>query len=288
MDDLPPILSRPLIPPVIADYHAGGPAAPPARSAFAGPRLSAGPATIILLVFLSVQFAAVLVVSAVAGFILGVMHAARHATTPVSQDFAPFLPAILAWGMIFGTLGGGIAVAKVSAAMFREHLGDASPLGAAWFYGRLRDCAQGLGAGILVGLGFLLLATLCASLGIKPDPGLLDKVAVLPGLPQVAFIAIALFLAPPVEELLFRGILYGGYRRSFGPARAAALTTGIFVVLHVSEIIRFSPVIFGIGGMALAALWFRLRTAAIGPAVAVHFGYNLVIVAALIISFWAK
>ena len=181
-----------------------------------------------------------------------------------------------------------MAVARVSASLIREHLGDASAFGAAWVYGRLKDCVQGLGVGVLVGLGSLLVAALFVDLGFKFNPGPFSKLATTPGFPQVAFIACALFLAPPVEELLFRGVLYGGYRRSFGPARAAALTTAIFVLLHFGEIIHMLPAAFGITGMALAALWFRLRTAAIGPAVAVHFGYNLVIVSALAVSVWRK
>ena len=87
----------------------------------------------------------------------------------------------------------------------------------------------------------------------------------------------ALLLAPPIEELLFRGVLYGGYRRSLGAPAAAALTTSIFVILHVSEIVYYPPAALGIASLALVALWFRLRSAAIGPAIAVHFGYNLVI-----------
>lgn len=263
-------------------------AAPQTRPSPDRPRLSAGPATIILLVFLGVQFGAVVIVCMVAGFFLGVMHAAHHSTTPVPQEIAQSLPEIFAWGTIFGILAGGIAMAKVSASLIRERLGDYSALGAAWVYGRLKDSAQGLGVGVLVGLGCVLVAVLFVSWGIQSSPGPLTKMATTPGFPQVAFIASALFLAPPIEELLFRGVLYGGYRRSFGAARAAALTTVIFVVLHFGEIMHSLPGAIGITGMAVAALWFRLRKAAIGPAVAVHFGYNLIIVSAMISSTWAQ
>jgi membrane protease YdiL (CAAX protease family) len=89
----------------------------------------------------------------------------------------------------------------------------------------------------------------------------------------------ALLLAPPIEELLFRGVAYGGYRRSFGPTLAAALSTSIFWVLHLTEMINNLPAALGVAAMALVALWFRLRGAAVGPAVAAHLGYNAALVA---------
>ncbi|HEV2395155.1 MAG TPA: CPBP family glutamic-type intramembrane protease [Verrucomicrobiae bacterium] len=55
---------------------------------------------------------------------------------------------------------------------------------------------------------------------------------------------------------------------------AATLTTVIFCLRHLTEVIHYPAAAIGIGTMALAALWFRLRSAAIGPAVATHLGYN--------------
>jgi membrane protease YdiL (CAAX protease family) len=105
--------------------------------------------------------------------------------------------------------------------------------------------------------------------------------AVTPGLSQLLWIISVLLLAPPIEELLFRGILYGGYRRSFGPVWAGVLTTSVFVICHLPEMVYFLPSIVGITGFAIAALWLRLRAAAIGPAVAAHFGYNAVLAIAV-------
>jgi membrane protease YdiL (CAAX protease family) len=98
----------------------------------------------------------------------------------------------------------------------------------------------------------------------------------------------ALFLAPPLEEMLFRGVMYGGYRQSLGPTRSAWLTTTIFALLHVTEVIHFFPALLAIVGMALLALRMRLRYSAIGPAVAVHFGYNTVIALGVVYSTWFR
>jgi membrane protease YdiL (CAAX protease family) len=79
--------------------------------------------------------------------------------------------------------------------------------------------------------------------------------------------------------MLFRGLLYGGYRRSFGPNWAAVLTTLLFFLPHAPRSVLSAV---GIAGMALMALWFRLRSAAIGPAVAAHMGYNSAMAAVLL------
>jgi membrane protease YdiL (CAAX protease family) len=91
--------------------------------------------------------------------------------------------------------------------------------------------------------------------------------------------------APLAEEPLFRGLLYGGYRRSFGPIWAAVLTTAMFCMLHSSQTFQFPPALVGIAGGALVMLWTRLRYAAIGPAIAVHFGYNAVALALSAVPF---
>ena len=118
--------------------------------------------------------------------------------------------------------------------------------------------------------------------------GPLTRMSMTPGLPQILWLMTALFLAPPLEEMLFRGVLYGGYRRSLGPTRSAWLTTTIFAVLHVTEAIHFLPALLAIVGMALLALRMRLRYSAVGPAVAVHFGYNSVIALGVVCSTWFR
>jgi len=93
-------------------------------------------------------------------------------------------------------------------------------------------------------------------------------------------------MAPPLEEMLFRGVLYGGYRKSFGPVRAAVFTTLLFVALHFPYYIHFAPAIIGITGGALALLWCRLHWNAIGPAVAAHIGYNSIVAFTMIYWTW--
>jgi membrane protease YdiL (CAAX protease family) len=77
-----------------------------------------------------------------------------------------------------------------------------------------------------------------------------------------------------------------GYLNSFGHWKAVALSTGLFLLMHISELIYFYPAALGITAAALGALYMRLRASAIGPAIAVHVAYNtLVVVLAVASSF---
>jgi membrane protease YdiL (CAAX protease family) len=85
-------------------------------------------------------------------------------------------------------------------------------------------------------------------------------------------------LGPIVEEMLFRGIIYGGYHRSLGPVVAAVLTIVLFVVPHAPNLVTFPLALVGIMGLALTTLWLRVRASAIGPAIAAHISYNVITV----------
>jgi len=116
--------------------------------------------------------------------------------------------------------------------------------------------------------------------------GPLTRMAMTPGLAQWLWLAMALILAPPIEELLFRGVLYGGYCKAIGAKGAAILTTCIFGVLHITEVIYSVLAALGILALAVAALWMRLRSGAIGPAVACHFAYNAVVAGSMLYLTW--
>jgi membrane protease YdiL (CAAX protease family) len=164
------------------------------------------------------------------------------------------------------TAAAGVALLSASRSLPREALSGGGPMAAAWRVGPATRIAQGLAVGALTGVAIALLFEQ------HGKHGLFGPVKIV----------AALALAPPMEELLFRGLLYAGYRRSLGPVWATVLTTSMFSLLHIGQLIRTPLAVLGIGGMALAALWFRLRSGAIGPSVAVHAGYNAGIVAVLL------
>lgn len=156
--------------------------------------------------------------------------------------------------------------------------------GAAWKIGQPRFLALGFGIGPLIAISYLLLSPLMSTPPDENAIGPFAKMATTPGLQQVIALFIALVLAPPVEELLFRGVMFGGICQSFGPIWAAILTTFLFAASHIIEAIHFWPAFVFISLMALAALWLRISTKTIGPSIALHFSYNLVMISTIFLA----
>lgn len=150
------------------------------------------------------------------------------------------------------------------------------PTSAAWVSGPKQKIGLGLITGIAVGgLWYVLLRALPFSRTIH-DLSPILQARLGAGSFEMLFVLVSITVAPFSEELLYRGVLYGGYNESFGGAWATVLTTGLFVLGHLSLVIHHPHVILGLTGLSLAALWCRLRWHAIGPAIAAHIGYNLV------------
>jgi membrane protease YdiL (CAAX protease family) len=240
-------------------------------------QLNARRATLVLLAHLAGQLLGGMVAGIIGALSSGVRQASMQDPKWFEEImFSPF-------AVILIVIGGGVAMLLASYFLIREQLTKTTAVGAAWVPGSRKKIAFGFGVGVLVGMTYLTLAFFLGPKLPSGSHGPLAKMAVTKGISQLLWIVVALFLAPPIEELLFRGVLYGGYRQSFGPIRAAVFTSSIFVLLHVTEINYYWPAIVGITSSAFVAVWLRLRSAAIGPAVAEHFGYNLTIVTCVLL-----
>jgi membrane protease YdiL (CAAX protease family) len=86
------------------------------------------------------------------------------------------------------------------------------------------------------------------------------------------FGVLALVAAPLFEEFIFRGVLYGGFRRSVGPAKAAVFSAAVFAIVHPA--IATAPV-FVLG--VLAAVAFE-RSRSLLSSVIIHMTYNAVVI----------
>ena len=126
--------------------------------------------------------------------------------------------------MTLGFIGGGLVMISISWALAAKALGDTSEVGAAWTVGDWKGIVKGLGLGVFVASIYLFAAIILHPHGNQGSVGPLTKISMTKGLPQILWIIMALFLAPPLEEMLFRGVLYGGYRKSLGATPAAWLT----------------------------------------------------------------
>jgi membrane protease YdiL (CAAX protease family) len=225
------------------------------QAASVGPALNAHRATRVLLSFLAAQVIGGLVV----GFIGLLVFQSQHIDLRKARYRREFLRTIFEPIVAAATIGGGAALALASRSLPREEVMGGEATEAAWRRGSPRWIAMGVAAGAVLGA--------CAL-------GLPTSRAVSTGWLRALTVFSAVVLAPPVEELLFRGLLYAGYCQSYGPTWAAIITTGLFWSFHLIGGNASTITILFIPAMALLALWFRIQAQSVGPAVAVHFGYN--------------
>ena len=88
----------------------------------------------------------------------------------------------------------------------------------------------------------------------------------------VAFLAT--FTAPLVEEVIYRGLLYSAFQRTFGTATAIFLVTFLFALVHVPQ---YYPDFVAISMICLVSLiltLIRARTGNLLPCIALHFVFN--------------
>jgi membrane protease YdiL (CAAX protease family) len=102
-----------------------------------------------------------------------------------------------------------------------------------------------------------------------------------------AWMLSAVLLAPPIEELVFRGALLGSLTVTWN-LRAAALVSGTaFWLMHGPEFVHW-PAALAIGLLTVLATWLRVKHRSLGPPVAAHFGYNLVVAGFISLALMAK
>jgi membrane protease YdiL (CAAX protease family) len=95
--------------------------------------------------------------------------------------------------------------------------------------GTMATLGLGVGTGMvaaLFGVGYLAILRLTHSLpsGLVASAG--------PQLSAAWFLPLAVIAAPLCEEFIFRGLLFGGLRRSMDFLPAAALSAGLFAIVH--------------------------------------------------------
>jgi len=276
--DAPPVIPNVEIPPAFIS-HVEATRSSPTR----GKELKAWSAGVVFLLYFAAQ-----VIGSIVAMIISFAFAAAHGQNLQDpQQIRRLLPALMP-GIVLGAMvGGAVGMFAMAFVLVPESLRDRSPTGAAWVRGEWPDLGKALALGLIIGAAAALFMSYLE--GVHGGPTSLGPVTKMAASSTSGFIIwtlSALLLAPLVEEPLFRGLLYGGLRRSFGAISAAILTSAIFILLHLTEIIHFLPAILPLGLLAVCALAVRLRFGAIGPALAVHFGYNAMLALAFYRQMW--
>ncbi len=83
------------------------------------------------------------------------------------------------------------------------------------------------------------------------------------------FFTAAVFVAPIVEEVTFRGLLFGTLAERWGKTAGMVVSSGLFAILHLDPIGAF------VFGLVACVLYVRTRTLLVP--MAVHVLYNLLV-----------
>ena len=100
---------------------------------------------------------------------------------------------------------------------------------------------------VAVALGFVLAVYPLAYFILAVPPRVSGDVT-------LTLVVVAVFLGPPVEELMYRGYLWAGFCASWGWLPAALVTTGFFLLAHIDQLDYPNP-----GGGSRRLLLLRRR-----------------------------
>ncbi len=100
----------------------------------------------------------------------------------------------------------------------------------------------------------------------------------------ILFMIMAVFVAPIVEETLFRGYLYPVAARSFGVAGGIFLTGLLFGLLHAGQLSGGPWLIILMVVVGSVLTWIRAKTGTVFASFIVHTAYNSLQVVALLIT----
>ncbi len=129
----------------------------------------------------------------------------------------------------------------------------------------------------------IISALLSPALGGMKNPQECDISQAFGAEPYLAVISIAV-VAPVVEEIVFRGFIYGGLRARMGVVLSVLLSAAIFGLAHSlsvgGSILLLFPSLF-VAGVALALVYERSRS--LVPGMVLHGCFNLIAVVAIFV-----
>jgi membrane protease YdiL (CAAX protease family) len=135
--------------------------------------------------------------------------------------------------------------------------------------GSRRALVWGVGAGVVAGLAGLAYVQLIRHTALFESA---RQSTTLGPNDQLWLLALVVAAAPVFEEFIFRGLIFGGLRRTLGLGASMVASAAIFAVVHPP--LAVIPV-FGLG-LATALVYDRTRLLA-GP-IAAHAVYNAIVV----------
>jgi len=126
----------------------------------------------------------------------------------------------------------------------------------------------GLGI-VLCGLGWVLAWLLGAE-----KPTQLDQIINSSFAARYSLAVLAVFTAPLVEELIYRGVLYSALHRLVGVSPAVIIVLGVFTLIHVPQYWPNVGVIAAVGLLSVSLTIIRAYSGRLFPCVVIHLVFN--------------
>jgi len=199
----------------------------------------------------------------------------------------PSNASLLAASMQVATIlafGAGAIVVAGSMLLWTRHLrSEAGPRGLGWRRGTPRQQLLAALGGIAMAAAWLLAMKYLFPPISPKQYGPLAQMMSRGAWNHFTIAFVGIVLAPPVEELLFRGILLAGYVKRFGVVAGSIVTTLLFVMMHVGETIHYLPALAVVTMVGVILLMIRLRTDSIMVSTIFHTTYNA---ALMVVALW--
>lgn len=197
---------------------------------------------------------------------------------------APSGAAVILAGFV-GMILGGLLVFRDARRSMPGSIKSGALLPIGWMGARKRDLWRCVGAGVL-----LVLLYLAAMVAFPPAAdqkyGVLSELLKSGGAALHIWALGAVLIAPPVEELVFRGVLLKGFSYSWGIWGASIVVTVLFLSLHLTETAHYLPALLIQVLFSSATLVARITSRSLLPSIVMHATYNAGVVAMVYVS-WA-
>jgi membrane protease YdiL (CAAX protease family) len=139
-----------------------------------------------------------------------------------------------------------------------------------------------LGIGLSIALGLILVLVVEGFNGSLPEQEVVDVASESSGVVDAVLVVVSLLVIGPLaEELIFRGVLLRALAVRHGPRAAIWWSAAAFAALHLLDpnAALVAPLLLILG---VVMGYQAIATGRLGRAYAIHFGFNLVTVVALL------
>ncbi|HZF40063.1 MAG TPA: CPBP family intramembrane glutamic endopeptidase [Blastocatellia bacterium] len=136
-----------------------------------------------------------------------------------------------------------------------------------------------------VGLAFLMLGVAIVFQKLLPHRETdFEKILMRGYSVRVMIAVLAVMTAPLVEEIVYRGVLYGGIERAHGKSAAVVVATFLFALVHVQQYWGSVATLATIFLLSLVLTMLRAWTGKLLPCVATHLVFNGIQAAGLLLT----